>query len=226
MPKIVPIVEGEGDIEAVPILLRYVLHELLHKNTWNVIHPKKAHSLPALHKKLGKYLHYCEIEEDAQAILILLDLDDGCPAVEAQSLANDICALSPKLPVAIVFAHREYEAWFLASVEMMAQAQERGRQYHFSQAFLQNPTPPSDVESIRDAKGWISRQMIPGYRYKETSHQPSMTTLIDFNLATQRSRSLRRLLYAVEFLVQHAGQSGFVSPQKSIVMGLRHTTQE
>lgn len=210
MPRIVPIVEGDGDIEAVPILLRYVLHELLNENTWNVIHPKKAHSLPALRKKLGKFLRYCEIEEDAQAILILLDLDDGCPAIEAQQLAEDIRNLSPKLPVAIVFAHREYEAWFLASIQKIVQ--QEGQKYHFTEAFRQDPRPPSHVENIRDAKGWISNQMLPGYRYKETLHQPSMTTLIDFELAAQLSRSLQRLRHAVTLLVQHAGHSGFISP--------------
>ena len=203
MPKIVPIVEGEGDIEAVPILLRRVLYESLQQYAWGVTFPKKAHSLPALRKKLENYLRYAAMEEDAHAILILLDLDDGCPMVEAQRLADDIRALSSKLPVAIVLAHREYEAWFLASIETIAPG------------FHQNPTPPSNVESIRDAKGWISRQVFPEGRYKETFHQPSMTTLIDFDLAAQRSRSLCRLLHAVELLVQHAGQGGFVSPQKA-----------
>ena len=210
MPKIVPIVEGEGDIRAVPVLLRRVLHESLQQYAWGVTSPKKAHGLPTLHRRLENYLRYAAIEKDAQAILILLDLDDGCPAVEAQQLADDIRALSSKLPVAIVLAHREYEAWFLASVDTIVQ--QGGQKYRFSSAFLQNPTPPSDVESIRDAKGWISRQMIPGHRYKETLHQPSMTTLIDFDLAIQRSRSFRRLLHAVEFLVRHAGERDLVSP--------------
>lgn len=210
MPKIVPIVEGPGDIAAVPILLRRLLHEFLHENTWNVIHPKKAHSLPALRKKLEKYLHYCAIEKDAQAILILLDLDDACPAVEAQRLANDIRVLSPGLPVGIVFAYREYEAWLLASIEKITQ--QESHKYHFSEAFRRDPAPPSNVEGIRDAKGWISDQMLPGHRYKETLHQPSMTTLIDFELAAQRSRSFQRLLHVLDLLVEHAGQRSFVSP--------------
>ena len=210
MPNIVPIVEGEGDIRSVPILLRRVLHEVLQQYTWNVAHPKKAHSLPTLRKRLSQYLQYASTEKDAQAILILLDLDDGCPTIEAQHLADDIQALSPQLPVAIILAHREYEAWFLASVDSIAQ--QDGQKYHFTPAFLQNAEPPADVENIRDAKGWLSQQMLPGCRYKETMHQPSMTTLIDFNVAPQRSRSLRRLLHAVELLIQNAGQRNFVSP--------------
>lgn len=210
MPKIVPIVEGDGDIKAVPILLRRVLHESLQQYTWDVSSPKKACGLARLHKKLVAYLRYAASEKDAQAILILLNLDDGCPMVEAKKLADKVRELSSRLPVAIVLASREYEAWFLASIDTIAH--QEGQKYRFSPTFLQNPTPPSDVEGIRGAKEWISRQMIRGYRYKETSQQPSMTTLIDFKLAAQRSRSFRRLLHAVELLVQHEGQSGFVSP--------------
>ncbi len=210
MPKIIPIVEGEGDMRAVPILLRRVLHEVFQQYTWNVARPKKAHSLSALRKRLSDYIRYAEMERDAQAILILLDLDDGCPAIEAQQLADDIRAASPQLPVAIILAHREYEAWFLASVDTIAQ--QEGQKYHFTPTFLQNATVPANAENIRDAKGWLSKHMLPGYRYKETAHQPSMTTLIDFDIAVQRSRSLRRLLHAVELLIQNVGQSSFVSP--------------
>jgi len=210
MPKIFPIVEGDGDTEAVPILLRRVLHEHLEQYHWNVTHPIRAHSLAVLRKRLGDYIAYADIKEDVQAVLILLDLDDGCPAIEAKQLADSIRALSARLPVAVVLSHREYEAWFLASIETIARG--GGPKYSFSPEFLRDPTPPSAVEKIRDAKGWISKQMVSGHRYKETLHQPSMTTLIDLKLAAGRSRSMRRLLHAIELLVQHASEGHFVSP--------------
>jgi len=47
-------------------------------------------------------------------------LDDGCPAEEAAELAEQVRGLYLRSPVAIVFAHREYEAWFLASMEVIA----------------------------------------------------------------------------------------------------------
>ncbi len=200
MPKIVPIVEGDGDAKAVPVLIRRVLHDRLRLYDWEVTHPKKAHSLPTLRKKLANYLRYAAMEDEAQGVLILLDLDDGCPKEEAQRLAAEIRSQAARLPVAIVLAHREYEAWFLASIETIAPQ------------YGEDLTPPADVESVRDAKGWLSRRLFPGGRYKETAHQPSMTTEIDFDLAARRSRSFSRFLHAVELLTQHAGQGGFVSP--------------
>ena len=50
MPALVPIVEGDGDIKAVPILLRRILHEWFEYIRWNVARPMKAYSLPALRK--------------------------------------------------------------------------------------------------------------------------------------------------------------------------------
>jgi len=210
MPKIVPIVEGYGDVAAVPILLRRVLYERLQQYTWDVAAPKRAYGLPFLRNHLERYLRYAEMENEAEAILVLLDLEDGCPMIEARQLGYNIRSLSPTLPVAIVFAHREYEAWLLASIETIAQ--QKGHKYHFKPEFLQAPSVPADVESIRDAKGWISSRMVHGHRYRETIHQPGMTNSIDFTRAAQRSRSFRRFLHAVELLVQHAGQQGFVSP--------------
>jgi hypothetical protein len=120
MPKIVPIVEGDGEMEAVPILLRRILHDKLEAYDWRVGLPKKAHGLTTLRKKLPNFIRYAQIEPEATHILIILDLDDGCPMVEAQALAEEIRLLAPNLPVAVVFAHREYEAWFLASLPSLA----------------------------------------------------------------------------------------------------------
>lgn len=58
MPKIVPIVEGDGDVEAVPVLLRRIL-EHLGLSHWDVAHAKKAGSLPVLTKRLQEFLRYC-----------------------------------------------------------------------------------------------------------------------------------------------------------------------
>ncbi len=210
---LVPIVEGDGDAKAVPLLLRRILHEHLQAYDWEVGTPKRAHSLPTLRRKLANYLRYARLE-GASAVLILLDLDDGCPAQEARNLAAQVGYHT--MPVAIVLAHREYEAWFLASIEAIVS---QGK-YHFTEAFTQNPTPPRDqegrsiVEEIRDAKGWLTKRMRRGYAYKETQHQPGMTRYIDLGVAARRSRSFRRLIHAMEELVASAGQEGRVTPME------------
>jgi len=188
MPKIVPIVEGDGELEAVPILLRRILFEHIQNFDWQVSRPKKAHSLPVLRKKLAEYIRYAQIEPECAGILILLDLDDGCPEEEACNLAIEIRNLSPSYPVAVVMAHREYEAWFLASLETLA------GEYDLPAGL----TYEGNVEDLRGVKEWISRHMPAGKIYKETIHQPSMSRQIDLHNSSGRSRSFNRLLSAVE----------------------------
>jgi hypothetical protein len=194
MPKIVPIIEGDGDFQAVPILLRRILTEELNLYTWEVARPKKANSLTALQKRLSDYIQYAQIEPDCGAILILLDLDDGCPKEQAVQLVEQIKKEYLKYPVAVVLAHREYEGWFLASAEAL-----RGQ--HNLPAELH---PPESPEIIRDAKGWLTEHMPNGMIYKETTHQPAMTVQMDFELVKSRSRSFRRLLHALEQLTNSA----------------------
>jgi len=194
MPKIVPIVEGDGDFQAVPILLRRALAENLNNYAWEIARPKIAHSLPALRKRLSDFIRYAQMEPDCGAILILLDLDDGCPKEQACLLVEEIRKEYLRCPVAVVLVHREYEAWFLASAESL-------RGYHNLQEDLH---PPESPETIRDAKGWLSEHMPNGIIYKETSHQPAMTTQMDFELLKSRSRSFLRLLHALEQLTNSA----------------------
>ncbi len=190
MPRIVPIVEGPGDIDAVPTLLHRILR---HRQWWNwsVAPPKRAGNLGNLKKRLDDFIQYAHKEKDCQAILILLDLDDGCPANEARALAARVRQLHLRCPVAIVLAHREYEAWFLASLATIAGS-------HGLSADL---TFEGDVERIRGVKEWLTAQKPAGQAYKPALEQTSFTNLIDLDLAQGRSRSFRRLCHALEELV-------------------------
>lgn len=202
MPKIIPIVEGYGEINAVPILIRRILQERFQRYDWSVGVPKRAHGLPILRQELEKYISYAEKEEDIAGILILLDLDDGCPKDKALSLAAAVRGLYHHVPVAIVLAHREYEAWFLASIESLKE------QYELPSEI----TAPPDAESIRGAKQWITDHMPPGRIYKETTHQPAMSALFDLDLAASRSRSFRRLVSAIAQILNASEDSNEVTP--------------
>ncbi|MEW5957224.1 MAG: DUF4276 family protein [Chloroflexota bacterium] len=136
--------------------------------------------------------------------MILLDLDDGCPKEEACSLAEQARLLNQPHPVAIVLAYREYEAWFLASLETIA-----GNHY----------LPPDlryekDVEEKRGVKEWLTDQMPPGQIYKPTIHQAKLANLIDLEIASQRSRSFRRLCNAIRELVNAPHPRAHVTPRK------------
>jgi hypothetical protein len=127
--------------------------------------------------------------------MILLDLDDGCPFKEAKTLAAEVRNLAVSVPVAVVFAHREYEAWFLASLDSIAG----------NHGIPDGTTYPGPVEGRRDVKGWLTATMPPGVAYKPTQHQAPMTHLLDPAAARLVSRSFRRLEHALQELLQGAG---------------------
>ena len=206
MKKLIPIIEGDGEMKAIPNLLSRIL-TMKQAYDWGVGRPIQGKSLGHLRKNLSRFLALAELE-GAAATIIILDLDDGCPRHEAASLVQEIKAIGGRVnPVAVVFAHREYEAWLLASLATIA------GQYHIplDAAFS------GEVESLRDVKGWFTRQMCHdgvARRYKETIHQVELTRLMDLDRVAVQSRSFRRLLKAVDEVVTAEQESllGYVTP--------------
>lgn len=197
MPKIVPIVEGEGEVEAVPILLRKILEEM---RRWDIqiARPKNSNGCENLKKPNGleRFVRLAEMEPDCAAILVLMDADEQCPKNLAMSFAARVRAVGVRYPTAIVLPKCEYEAWFLASLKSIAGKELKGRS-----GLPEGLAYVSDIEGLRGVKGWLSRQLPEGRIYKETLDQAPMTHLIDLQEA-RASRSFRRLFHAVEQLVE------------------------
>lgn len=173
--SIVCIVEGHGEAEAVPILLRRIGRELAPPRFFSI------HS--AIRVPASKLLQEGELERKVDvaarkigpdgAIFVLLDCDDGCPAQLGPDLLRRARAARPDRRIAVVLAKREYEAWFLASA----------RSLQGKRGLPEDLEPPPDPESIRGAKEWLSRQMGPQTRYSETTDQPALTALFDMQAA-------------------------------------------
>lgn len=204
MRSIVTFVEGEGDIAATPILLRRILAKM-ERYDWRATRTIQVRSLANFVNRLDDFLGYVEQDANAAGALVLLDLDDGCPRAAAHELTERLRTYNAAFPIAVVFAHREYEAWFLASMwslSLNAGISEQRLDY------------PGDPESRRDAKGWISRQMGAGRAYKESINQPQFTRKMSMRRAYARSRSFRRLCAAVRELIELAdrGERGLVTP--------------
>lgn len=122
---------------------------------------------------------------DCAAVLVLFDLEDDCPREVAPHVAARIRERGPwPFSVVVVCAYREYESWFLASLETMPPRlpSHAGERY------------PGDPEKPRDAKGWLERK----FGYKETRDQAEYTRSLDIPLAAERSRSFRRLCHAFQ----------------------------
>jgi len=192
VPKIIPIVEGDGEKNAFPILLRRLLHETYDRYDVEISSAKSAYGRPNLTKPNGleKFLNYAAIEK-ANGIIVLLDADEDCAVELACALGNRTQQRGLTIPTVIVCAKCEYEAWFLASLATVA-----GKKGIKTDAAFDG-----DVEAKRNVKGWLSAQMPAGTIYKETLDQASLTANIDFTLARAHSRSFRRLEHAVEQLL-------------------------
>jgi len=117
---VAPIVEGHGEVQAIPILLQRVLSEL----GGNAL----LHINPALRVKAGSFLRdhdyfarYIELAarkakaNNGGSVLILLDSEDECPAQLGPELSQRATSVRDDVPIVVALAYREYETWFLAA---------------------------------------------------------------------------------------------------------------
>ena len=191
MLTLVPVVEGDGEVDAVPVLLRGILHYSLPRFDVEVRRPKNAHGRGNLTRDDGieRFLKYALKEPDAGGVLLLVDAEADVPCALACALRERVVALTPSIPVAIVCAEVQYESWFLDSIEAL-----RGKCGIREDVEWPRRHPPNP-------KAWLEQQMPEDRAYKETSDQPSLTSAIDFSLLHRRSRSFRRLQHAIEELL-------------------------
>lgn len=205
-----PIVEGRGDISAVPVLLRKLCHEA---QAWNVriAAPqlcrrsrlvKRCHFQKAIRVAGSKALPVAGSVTDCLGILVLFDADDDCPTELAPKLGEWADDVADGRPCHVVMANREYEAWFLASIESL-----RGRR-----GIRENAPPFPEPEAPRDAKGRLKQRMDPGRRYSPPRDQASLTEGLDLASVYRGCRSFRKLVSAVGALLQTGGVRPSVWP--------------
>ena len=121
MLHLASIVEGHGECEAVPILVRRIAQTLDVALTVSV-HPvlRVPGSRLAKQGEIERTVELAARKNAGQgAILVLLDCDDGCPTEDAPALLKRATTARPDLHVSVVLAKREYEAWFLAAAESL-----------------------------------------------------------------------------------------------------------
>lgn len=100
------------------------------------------------------------------------------------------------MPISVVLAKQEYEAWFLAAAESL-----RGKRR------LPNTLEsPPDPESIRGAKGWLSRMMHGAPGYSETDDQPALTAVFDMSMA-RRADSFDKCYREIKRMLEELKQS-------------------
>lgn len=181
MAKMACIVEGHGEVHAVPILVRRIAQEFDPGFVVEVLPPLRV-SRSRLVKKDGELERSVELAARKTggrgAILLLLDSDDDCPAEQGPQMLSRARQQRSDLPVAVVLAKREFEAWFLAAAESLVG--HRG--------LRSDLVAPPDPESVRGAKEWLTSKMSRGSRYGEVLDQPALTAVFDL-VAARRSDS-------------------------------------
>jgi hypothetical protein len=187
------IVEGHGEAQAVPILIRRIAAIIDPSLSIDVKSPLRiSRSKLVRGQELERAVEFAARKTGGQGgILILVDADDDCPAQFGPQLLGRARKTRSNLPISVVLAKREFEAWFLASAESL-----RGKR-----GLPDNLTPPPDPEAIRGAKEWIARHMTQGNTYSETLDQPALTALFDPNQAAARSDSFEKCLREISALL-------------------------
>ena len=193
--KIGCIVEGHGDVKAVPILIRRIATDLYPELTIRTYPTRIPRTKLVKVNSLERTIELMVRRIGRQgAIFIILDSDDDCPAKLGPELLQQAVNVRSDLPIAVVLAKREFESWFLAAAESL-----RG------QRGLKNDLQsPSNPEGIRDAKGWLSSQMEGNITYDERNDQPAFTARFDFKQARHADsfdkcyRDIVRLLHELQ----------------------------
>ncbi len=184
MTTIACIVEGDGEVRALPVLLRR-LAESRGIFDIRIPAPIRVHRDQFMRRdeEFRRKLLLAAAKADGGTVLILLDADDDCPVHLAADLNRRALEVLGEVIVAVVVPQREYEAWFLAAAGSLAG--KRGLQ--------EDLVAPMDSDAVRNAKGWLSERM-PNGRYHEVSDQPAMSALLDIDEALAGSRSFRKFV--------------------------------
>lgn len=191
--RVVPIVEGHGEVAAVRILLQRIWTELLQGEYLAVEQPiRQSRNRLDDRDELKRAVQLAKLKLDAADdsiergfILLLIDLDpfSGPPCKLAPSLTEWMNEDHGDVDTACVLANLEYETWFVAAAESLRLAD--------------TDDVPDEPERARSGKKWV-RDRMQDRRYSETVDQPALTEQMDLRLARSRSPSFDKLCRELE----------------------------
>ena len=167
------VVEGHGEVQAVPVLLRRIAAAL----GYGVKVPRPVRLRRNRVDRAGEFERAVELASrdagEKGLILVLLDADKDCPAELAPALASRAEAVRPDGMTRVVLAKTEFETWLLAAAASL-----RGRR-----TIAESATPPNDPEAVRDAKAVLSSWMPDNRSYRPTRDQAALTAVFDLDAA-------------------------------------------
>ena len=202
--RIAAIVEGHGEVQALPILIHRIWTELLECEFVEILSPpirRKRHQLAsdkngALTKAVCLAANKLENSrtdlEDPELILVLVDADDDLPCKLGPDMQKVAAGARHDFDVSCVVANLDYETWFVAA----------------SSSLLDYWKDPDDFESPENpegkyGKGWVKRRF-NGPKYSETVDQAKLTARMDLAICREVSRSFDKLCRELEKKTQES----------------------
>ncbi len=193
--NIAPIVEGDGEVEAVPILLRRLVPHLLADAYAGVVRPirqprdrlvgNKQDCLKNSILFAAAKLTQIQQTDSLSLVLVICDSDDDCAKVLAQQMNTVALKAAFEHEVSIVLAVQEFETWFVGAAESLGRFLE-----------LKNP-PPEKPEESGSKKRWVEDRF-KGAKYSETIDQAKMAAAMDLTLCRKRCPSFDKLCREIE----------------------------
>lgn len=174
MRYLVPIVEGQGEVEAVRALLYRIARALPSPPEFVVGEPIRVSAKAFMERPdvFRKYVGAAAIMAARKngAVLILLDCDDDLPCRLGPDLLAKAVAVRADIPFIVALAHREYESWFLAAAQSLAGLHGLPHDLEL----------PSNI-FVRGAWEWFAHRM--NTRYHKKTHQLAFTRAFDLEQA-------------------------------------------
>jgi Domain of unknown function (DUF4276) len=185
------VVEGKGEIGAIPLLIRRICHEILGVFALQTTSPVRiTRSRLVRRHELERAMRLVRLRTTGP-ILVVLDADEDCPAKLGAILKSRSLAIAGADEVSVVIPKFEFETWFLAAAQSLSG--KRG--------LRPGLVPPPDPEAIRGAKEWLSRNMVPGRKYSPSIDQVALVAGMDL-VAARSCGSFDRLCREIERLVR------------------------
>jgi hypothetical protein len=192
MRNVLPIVEGDGDLRAVPELLRRILVDHGRFDV-QILAPHKRGDLPKVVANFDRFFEVALLE--GAPILWVLDFDcDYCDDVsrEESNLKNKAAKIRAAHPFEVCFLVKEFEALFLCDEDTTRKV---------FPAIPETVVFPQDFENVRGAKEWLCSALPKGLSYKPTTHQQKLTSQLNLETLRARSPSFVRLESALVKLI-------------------------
>ncbi len=189
------IVEGHGDVEAVPTVFRRIASSF-HPTSLIFCRASFRVQKDKLKRngQLEKAVEFVSRTLNGQGlILITVDSDDDLPCILGPELLRRALLARSDMAIGVAVARREFEAWYVGAAESIAG--KRG----LRKDLAAHPEP----ESLQGAKEWLTRNMSDKV-YRETSDQKEFARIFDLEVARKRCPSFDKFHREVERLCEAA----------------------